>query len=149
MHAWNVKANIKSGKIFLGIHPSMLNFKNLFSPQAAAAVALIGAARSTQGGSMRAQCSAPSISDPATLKKKVGYRSVDDYVQSKMVIGLGTGSTAYYAVERIGQKLKSGELTDIIAIPTSEATKKQALGLGIPLSTLNEHSRLDVTIDGM
>lgn len=82
------------------------------------------------------------------LKKMVGYKAVDDYVRSGMVVGLGTGSTAYFAVERVGQKLKSGELTNIICIPTSERTKEQALSLGIPLVTLNEKSRLDVAIDG-
>eukprot|EP01039_Chlorochromonas_danica_P004901 gene4901-5374_t len=82
------------------------------------------------------------------LKKMVGYKAVDDYVRSGMVVGLGTGSTAYYAVERVGQKLKSGELKDVICIPTSERTKEQALGLGIPLVTLNEKSHLDVAIDG-
>lgn len=65
-----------------------------------------------------------------------------------MVVGLGTGSTAYFAVERVGQKLKSGELKNIICIPTSERTKEQALSLGIPLVTLNEKSKLDVAIDG-
>jgi ribose 5-phosphate isomerase A len=65
-----------------------------------------------------------------------------------MVVGLGTGSTAYYAVERVGQKLKSGELKDIICIPTSERTRDQAESLGIPLVTLNEKSNLDVAIDG-
>ena len=82
------------------------------------------------------------------LKKMVGYKAVDDYVKSGMVVGLGTGSTAYFAVERVGMKLKSGELKDIVCIPTSERTKEQALGLGIPLVTLNEKSRLDVAIDG-
>ena len=48
----------------------------------------------------------------------------------------------------VGQKLASGELTDIVCIPTSEATRAQALALRIPLVTLNERSRLDVTIDG-
>jgi ribose 5-phosphate isomerase A len=75
-------------------------------------------------------------------------KAVDDYVRSGMVVGLGTGSTAAFAVERVGQKLKSGELKDIICIPTSEATKKQAEGLSIPLCTLNEKSLLDVSIDG-
>lgn len=65
-----------------------------------------------------------------------------------MVVGLGTGSTAYYAVERVGQKLKNGELKNIICIPTSEKTKEQALSLDIPLVTLNEQSALDVAIDG-
>merc|ERR1719401_893912 len=82
------------------------------------------------------------------LKKMVGYKSVDDYVKSGMVVGLGTGSTAYYAVERVGEKLKSGELKDILAIPTSIRTKEQAESLGIPLVTLDTHSKLDVAIDG-
>lgn len=82
------------------------------------------------------------------LKKLVGYKAVDDYVTSGMVVGLGTGSTAYFAVERVGEKLKSGELKDIIAIPTSIRTKEQAESLGIPLTTLDTHSKLDVAIDG-
>jgi ribose 5-phosphate isomerase A len=82
------------------------------------------------------------------LKKMVGYKSVDDYVKSGMVVGLGTGSTAYFAVERLGQLLKDGTLKDIVAIPTSERTMEQALSLGIPLVTLDTHSKLDVAIDG-
>lgn len=82
------------------------------------------------------------------LKKMVGYKAVDDYVQSNMVVGLGTGSTAYFAVERLGQKLKAGELVNIVAIPTSIRTKEQAESLGIPLVTLDTHSKLNVAIDG-
>ena len=82
------------------------------------------------------------------LKKMVGYKAVDDYVKSGMVVGLGTGSTAYFAVERLGQKLESGELKDIVAIPTSVRTKEQAESLKIPLVTLDTHSKLDVAIDG-
>ena len=78
----------------------------------------------------------------------VGYKAVDDYVTSGMVVGLGTGSTAYFAVERLGELLKSGELEDIVAIPTSIRTKEQAEELGIPLVTLDTHSKLDVAIDG-
>lgn len=65
-----------------------------------------------------------------------------------MLPNAGTGSTAYYAVERVGEKLKSGELKDILAIPTSVRTKEQAEELGIPLVTLDTHSKLDVAIDG-
>lgn len=82
------------------------------------------------------------------LKKQVGYKAVDDYVKSGMVVGLGTGSTAYFAVERVGELLKSGELEDIVCIPTSERTKEQAESLDIPLVTLDTHSKLDVAIDG-
>jgi ribose 5-phosphate isomerase A len=86
------------------------------------------------------------------LKKQVGYQAVDDYVRSGMVIGLGTGSTAAFAVERVGQLLKEGTLKDIVAIPTSVRTKEQAESLGIPLTTLgtpeSRYSDLDVAIDG-
>ncbi|CAE8584216.1 unnamed protein product, partial [Polarella glacialis] len=82
------------------------------------------------------------------LKKQVGYKAVDDYVRSGMVVGLGTGSTAYFAVERVGQKLASGELKDIVAVPTSKRTQEQAEKLGIPLATLDTHPKLDVAIDG-
>lgn len=82
------------------------------------------------------------------LKKQTGYKAVDDYVSSGMVVGLGTGSTAYFAVERLGNKLKAGELTDVVAIPTSERTREQAVGLGIPLVSLDSHPTLDVAIDG-
>eukprot|EP00386_Alphamonas_edax_P015904 GDKI01048603.1.p1 GENE.GDKI01048603.1~~GDKI01048603.1.p1 ORF type:complete len:305 (-),score=87.39 GDKI01048603.1:322-1236(-) len=82
------------------------------------------------------------------LKKLVGYKAVDDYVKSGMLVGLGTGSTVYFAVERLGQKLKSGELSNIAGIPTSERTREQAEKLGIPLVTLDERSDIDVAIDG-
>lgn len=82
------------------------------------------------------------------MKKQVGYKAVDDYVRSGMVVGLGTGSTAYFAVERVGQKLASGQLRDIVAIPTSARTKEQAEKLGIPLATLDTHPKIDVAIDG-
>jgi len=82
------------------------------------------------------------------LKQMVGYKAIDDYVSDGMVVGLGTGSTAYFAVERLGQKLAAGELKDILAIPTSVRTKEQAESLNIPLVTLDTHGRLDVAIDG-
>lgn len=94
-----------------------------------------------------AEAAAPALTQDE-LKKMVGYKAVDDYVKSGMVVGLGTGSTAYFAVERVGQLLKSGELKDIVCIPTSERTKEQAESLDIPLVTLDTHSKLDVAIDG-
>ncbi|EKX55280.1 hypothetical protein GUITHDRAFT_62862 [Guillardia theta CCMP2712] len=89
-----------------------------------------------------------ALSGTDLAKQLAGYKSVDDHVTSGMVVGLGTGSTAYFAVERVGQKLASGELKDIICIPTSERTREQAESLKIPLCTLNEKSVLDVAIDG-
>ena len=78
------------------------------------------------------------------LKKLVGYKAVDDHVKSGMTVGLGTGSTAAFAVERVGQLLKDGTLKDIMCIPTSVRTKEQAEELGIPLCTLNERAGGDV-----
>ncbi|CAN1249759.1 Probable ribose-5-phosphate isomerase 2 [Linum perenne] len=65
-----------------------------------------------------------------------------------MVVGLGTGSTAKHAVDRIGDLLRQGILTDIICIPTSTKTEHQALSLNIPLSDLDSHPAVDLTIDG-
>jgi ribose 5-phosphate isomerase A len=73
---------------------------------------------STSAGTMAAAAAAAVAAAPSQgeLKKQVGYKAVDDFVRSGMKIGLGTGSTAYFAVERVGQLLASGELTDIIAV---------------------------------
>mmetsp|Transcript_1581 Transcript_1581/g.4690 ORF Transcript_1581/g.4690 Transcript_1581/m.4690 type:complete len:284 (+) Transcript_1581:100-951(+) len=81
------------------------------------------------------------------LKQQAAWKAVE-YVSSGMVLGLGTGSTAAYAVDRIGDLLESGELKDIIGVPTSERTYEQAKGRGIPLATLSEQPKLDLAIDG-
>lgn len=80
-------------------------------------------------------------------KKNAALRAVE-YVKSGMTLGLGTGSTAYFAIEAIGEQWKSGALTDIRAIPTSEATARQAATYGIPLLELADVDRIDLTIDG-
>ncbi|KAI3908444.1 hypothetical protein MKW92_005510 [Papaver armeniacum] len=80
--------------------------------------------------------------------KKIAADKAVEYVRSGMVLGLGTGSTAAFVVSKIGELLKSGELTDIVGIPTSKRTYEQALSLGIPLSVLDDHPVLDLSIDG-
>jgi len=90
----------------------------------------------------------PELSASEALKRDAGYKAIDTHVRSGMKVGLGTGSTAYYAVARLGAKLKSGELRDIIAVPTSVRTQQQAESLGIPLATLDTTPHLDVCIDG-
>jgi len=108
-----------------------------------------GTRRTEYYSTSMAMCSAAGAGlSQDELKKLVGYKAVDDHVRSGMVVGLGTGSTAYFAVERVGQRIKSGELKDIVCIPTSVRTREQAEQLGIPLCTLNEKSHLDVSIDG-
>ncbi|KAJ4960804.1 hypothetical protein NE237_020714 [Protea cynaroides] len=81
------------------------------------------------------------------LKQIAAYKAVE-FVESGMVLGLGTGSTAKYAIERIGELLHQGKLKNIVGIPTSKQTHEQALSLGIPLSDLDSHSIVDLAIDG-
>jgi len=85
--------------------------------------------------------------DTTELKRKAGERAVD-FVTSGMVLGLGHGSTTIFALRRIAALLETGELQDILGIPTSSQVERDARELGIPLTTLNEHSGIDLTIDG-
>ncbi|MDQ4083635.1 MAG: ribose 5-phosphate isomerase A, partial [Actinomycetota bacterium] len=80
-------------------------------------------------------------------KRAVGEKAVEVYVRSGMVLGLGTGSTAVWAVRRVGELLSSGELEDIRGIPTSEETADLAREVGIPLTDLAE-ALPDIGIDG-
>lgn len=63
-----------------------------------------------------------------------------------MRLGLGTGSTAAHFIAGLGERVKMG--LEVVCVPTSEATRQQAEDLGIPLTTLNEVSSLDLTVDG-
>lgn len=78
------------------------------------------------------------------LKRIAAHRAVE-YVRDGMVVGLGTGSTTRYAVEKLGEMVKEG--LDIVGIPTSLETEELAKKVGIPLSTIDEHD-IDLTIDG-
>jgi len=69
-------------------------------------------------------------------------------VQSGMVLGLGTGSTTAYFIDMLGEQIQKGMIKDILAVPTSEATKRQAQQLGIQLTTLDQHPILDLAVDG-
>ncbi|MFN2137035.1 MAG: ribose-5-phosphate isomerase RpiA [Candidatus Promineifilaceae bacterium] len=81
------------------------------------------------------------------LKREAAEAAVGA-LKSGMVVGLGTGSTAHYAVLAVGRQLAEGKLQEIVAIPTSEETAALARQLGIPLSSLDEHPVVDVAIDG-
>lgn len=87
------------------------------------------------------------MADSETLKRQAAERAVE-YVHSGMVVGLGTGSTAVYAVRRIGALLAEGRLQRIVGIPTAEVTAREAERCGVPLGSLDDHPSVDVTIDG-
>jgi ribose 5-phosphate isomerase A len=78
-------------------------------------------------------------------KQFAGEQAVS-YVKDGMKIGLGTGSTVYFSILKIGQQVREG--LRIEAIPTSRATEKLAKEEGIPLTDFDQCKRLDLTIDG-
>ena len=85
--------------------------------------------------------------DISQLKQQAAERAVE-FVESGMVVGLGHGSTAIFAVRRIAQLLREGQLRDILGVPCSRQVEAEARRLGIPLTTLDEHPVVDLTIDG-
>ena len=80
------------------------------------------------------------------LKKMAGIKAAN-LIQDGMVVGLGTGSTAAYMVERLGERLKEENLK-ITAVSTSWSTTLQCRTLQIPLKEMGEVSKLDMVIDG-
>lgn len=81
------------------------------------------------------------------LKRKVASEALK-YVRSKTTLGLGSGSTAAEFVKLLGAALKSGELENIVGVPTSEGTAKIAGEFGVPLKTLDEVEKIDLAVDG-
>ncbi len=79
--------------------------------------------------------------------KQIAADKAVSFIESGMIVGLGTGSTAYWAIERIGEKMKTGGLR-IKAIATSTRSEEQAISLGIPILSFAEIDQIDITIDG-
>ncbi|MCR2822254.1 ribose-5-phosphate isomerase RpiA [Lederbergia panacisoli] len=78
-------------------------------------------------------------------KKLAGEKAVE-FVKNDMIIGLGTGSTVYWTILKIGELAKQG--LNIKGVPTSKQTEQLANELGIPLVTLSSIHQIDLTIDG-
>jgi ribose 5-phosphate isomerase A len=83
--------------------------------------------------------------DIESQKRAASARALD-FVSPGMRLGLGTGSTARHFVELLAERVRAG--LEVIAVPTSEATRSDAERLGIPLTTLDETPALDLTVDG-
>ena len=79
------------------------------------------------------------------LKRQAAVR-VLDYVRDGMVLGLGSGSTATICVEELGKRVQDG--LRVVGVPTSTKTERIARRAGVPVASLNEHRRLDLTFDG-
>ncbi|MBC2061068.1 ribose-5-phosphate isomerase RpiA [Listeria marthii] len=79
-------------------------------------------------------------------QKKIAGEKACEWIKDGMIVGLGTGSTVYYTIEKLGDMVAKG--LQITGVATSEETAKQAEKLGIPLKSLNDVTEIDVTIDG-
>jgi ribose 5-phosphate isomerase A len=86
--------------------------------------------------------------DEVTRQKRTAAHSAVEYVRPGMVVGLGAGSTAAFAVARIAQRIAERRLWGVIGVPCSRQVGETAAQLGIPPGTLDEHSVIDMTIDG-
>ncbi|GAB4576253.1 MAG: ribose-5-phosphate isomerase RpiA [Anaerolineae bacterium] len=85
--------------------------------------------------------------DVSALKRQAAEAAVEA-VRPGMVVGLGEGSTAVFAIRRIAELIAQGDLYDIQGVPCSKNVEKVASTLGIPLTTLDEVRAVDLTIDG-
>jgi ribose 5-phosphate isomerase A len=81
------------------------------------------------------------------LKRKAAERAAK-FVESGMRLGIGTGSTAKHFIDVLAERLQAGTLKDIVGVPTSRATEAHAREVGVPVTTLDDEPRLDLTVDG-
>jgi len=91
------------------------------------------------------------VADPDPLenaKRDAAVAAVAAHVRSATVVGLGSGSTASHVVREIGRLLATGDLRDVVGVPTSERTASLARSVGVPLAGLDEQPRLSVALDG-
>ena len=82
----------------------------------------------------------------ADAQKRAAAARAVEFVRPGMRLGLGTGSTARHFVELVGERVRAG--LNVVAVPTSEATRADAVRFGVPLTTLDETPELDLTVDG-
>uniref|UniRef100_A0A8D0CHF9 Ribose-5-phosphate isomerase n=1 Tax=Scleropages formosus TaxID=113540 RepID=A0A8D0CHF9_SCLFO len=80
-------------------------------------------------------------------KKLAGYAAVNNHVKNNYVVGVGSGSTIVYAVDRLAERVQQENLK-IVCVPTSFQARQLILKHGLPLSDLDRHPELDVAIDG-
>ncbi|HLP89711.1 MAG TPA: ribose-5-phosphate isomerase RpiA [Nostocaceae cyanobacterium] len=89
-----------------------------------------------------------AAADPVKLMKQEVGKAAANLVKSNSIVGLGTGSTTAYTIQFLGERLKSGELQNIVGIPTSFQSEVLAKEYGIPLTTLDAVDHIDIAIDG-
>jgi ribose 5-phosphate isomerase A len=85
--------------------------------------------------------------DPIQVTKQKAALEAVKHVKDGFIVGLGSGSTAAFAIQALGERVKREKLR-IMGIPTSYQAFLLAVECGIPITTLDEHSQIDVTVDG-
>lgn len=88
------------------------------------------------------------MSDVVKLMKQEVGKAAAALVQSNSIVGLGTGSTTAYAIQFLGDRLKAGEIENIVGIPTSFQAEVLSKQYGIPLTSLDAVEKIDIAIDG-
>ncbi|MGB3691189.1 MAG: ribose-5-phosphate isomerase RpiA [Spirulinaceae cyanobacterium] len=86
--------------------------------------------------------------DPVKVMKQEVGKAAAALVESDSIVGLGTGSTTAFAIEYLGERLKSGEIKNIVGVPTSFQAEVLAKKYGIPLTSLDAIDHIDIAIDG-
>lgn len=82
----------------------------------------------------------PSLDDLFLKQKKlVGEEAVDNFVTDNSTIGIGSGSTVWFSIERLGKLLRDGHVKNVQVIPASQATARHCLNLGIPITSLSRY----------
>jgi len=82
------------------------------------------------------------------IAKRCAAVKAVEHIESGSAVGLGSGSTAAHAIRILGARLRSGELEEVLGVPTSLQAAAEAVEAGVPLTTLDEHPDLDLAIDG-
>lgn len=88
------------------------------------------------------------MTDVLAREKRAAAEGAAVLVTSGSVVGLGTGSTAAFAIEELGRRIRSGDLADITGVPTSNASHRLGLECGIPIVDIESTPTIDITIDG-
>lgn len=91
----------------------------------------------------------PKIDNPdlAVFKEQAAIQAVV-LIQSGMIVGLGAGTTSSYAVRHLGEQLANGSLENVLGIPCGVKVENIARQFGVPITTLDDHPIIDLTIDG-
>ena len=88
------------------------------------------------------------INEKEKAKEAAAYAAVEDFVKSNMTIGVGSGSTIVYAVNKISQLYKSNKLENITCVPTSFQSEQLIIKNNLPLGNLKLNYKIDIGIDG-